>query len=73
MFSLPYLCIPSMPIRQVLMLEVQIKQKLKDITLDIAFCSSHKRVVLFGPSGAGKSTILKMIGGFEDLCHDRVD
>ena len=40
------------------MLEVQIKQKLKDITLDIAFCSSHKRVVLFGPSGAGKSTIL---------------
>lgn len=64
MFSLPYLCIPSMPIRQVLMLEVQIKQKLKDITLDIAFCSSHKRVVLFGPSGAGKSTILKMIAGF---------
>ena len=46
------------------MLEVCIKQKLKDITLDMAFCSSHKRVVLFGPSGAGKSTILKMIAGF---------
>lgn len=46
------------------MLEVSIKKKLKDITLDISFKSNHKRIVLFGPSGAGKSSILKIISGF---------
>jgi molybdate transport system ATP-binding protein len=46
------------------MLDVLIKTKLKDITLDVSFYSEHKRIVIFGPSGAGKSTILKIIAGF---------
>jgi len=45
------------------MLTVDIKKKLSDFTLNIAFTAPNKTLVLFGPSGCGKSTILRCIAG----------
>lgn len=43
--------------------------------LDVAFASSHRRIVLYGPSGAGKSVTLRAIAGLlrPDAGHVRVD
>lgn len=43
--------------------------------LDVAFASTHRRIVLFGPSGAGKSLTLRAMAGLltPDEGHVRVD
>ncbi|KAF1006301.1 MAG: Sulfate/thiosulfate import ATP-binding protein CysA [Luteibacter sp.] len=43
--------------------------------LDVAFASSHRRVVLYGPSGAGKSLTLRAIAGLVTPAagHVRID
>lgn len=43
--------------------------------LDVAFASSHRRIVLYGPSGAGKSLTLRAIAGLAtpDSGHVRID
>lgn len=47
----------------------------KRFELDVAFTSSHRRIVLYGPSGAGKSVTLRAIAGLlkPDGGHVRVD
>lgn len=45
------------------MLQVTMKKKLSDFTLDIQFAVENNILVLFGPSGAGKTTILRAIAG----------
>ncbi|UPG85892.1 ATP-binding cassette domain-containing protein [Luteibacter aegosomatis] len=47
----------------------------KRFDLDVAFTSSHRRIVLYGPSGAGKSVTLRAIAGLlkPDAGHVRVD
>lgn len=47
----------------------------KRFELDVAFTSSHRRIVLYGPSGAGKSVTLRAIAGLlkPDAGHVRVD
>ena len=45
------------------MLQVMIKKKLTDFTLDIQFTVENNTLVLFGHSGAGKTTILRAIAG----------
>ncbi|MEX1828249.1 ABC transporter ATP-binding protein [Luteibacter sp. CQ10] len=47
----------------------------KRFELDVAFTSSHRRIVLYGPSGAGKSVALRTIAGLlkPDAGHVRVD
>jgi molybdate transport system ATP-binding protein len=47
----------------------------KRFELDVAFASSHRRIVLHGPSGAGKSVTLRAIAGLlkPDAGHVRVD
>ncbi|MDF2874704.1 MAG: cysA 1 [Sporomusa sp.] len=45
------------------MLQVTVKKKLSDFTLDIQFTVANNILVLLGPSGAGKTTILRAIAG----------
>lgn len=45
------------------MLQVTMKKKLADFTLDIQFTVESNILVLFGHSGAGKTTILRAIAG----------
>lgn len=45
------------------MLQVAMKKKLSDFTLDIQFTVDNNILVLFGHSGAGKTTILRAIAG----------
>lgn len=45
------------------MLNVQVRKKLWDFTLDIQFSVGTETLVLFGPSGCGKTTILRCIAG----------
>ncbi|MCA0972370.1 ATP-binding cassette domain-containing protein [Halobacillus litoralis] len=45
------------------MLSVDIKKKLKNFTLDLAFSMDKEIIVLFGPSGSGKTTTLHCISG----------
>ena len=45
------------------MLQVAMKKRLSDFTLDIEFTVANDILVLFGPSGAGKTTILRAIAG----------
>lgn len=45
------------------MLQVVMKKKLSDFTLDIKFAVNNEILILFGPSGAGKTTILRAIAG----------
>lgn len=45
------------------MLQVAIKKKLADFTLDVQFTVENNILVLIGHSGAGKTTILRAIAG----------
>lgn len=45
------------------MLQVSMKKKLADFTLDVQFTVENNILVLFGHSGAGKTTILRAIAG----------
>lgn len=47
------------------MLKVDIKKKLNNFTLEVAFCVSTETLALLGPSGCGKSMTLKCIAGVE--------
>ena len=46
-------------------LELNIRKKLGDFTLDIRFASDARRIGILGPSGCGKSMTLKCIAGIE--------
>lgn len=45
------------------MLQVDIRKKLADFTLELQFTVENNILVLFGPSGSGKTTILRSIAG----------
>lgn len=45
------------------MLQVTIKKRLSDFTLETNFVVGNEILVLFGPSGSGKTTILRAIAG----------
>jgi molybdate transport system ATP-binding protein len=45
------------------MLQVDIKKKLADFTLEVQFSLENNILVLFGPSGSGKTTILRCVAG----------
>ena len=47
------------------MLELNIKKKLNNFTLDIECKLESNRIGILGGSGAGKSMILKMLAGIE--------
>lgn len=47
------------------MLEIAIRKKLADFTLDVAFTAGAERLGLLGASGCGKSMTLKCIAGIE--------
>ena len=47
------------------MLELNIKKKLNNFTLDIECKLDSNRIGILGGSGAGKSMILKMLAGIE--------
>ncbi|MBF1261367.1 MAG: ATP-binding cassette domain-containing protein, partial [Lachnoanaerobaculum sp.] len=47
------------------MLELNIKKKLNNFTLDIECKLNSNRIGILGGSGAGKSMILKMLAGIE--------
>ena len=59
--------------------EVAIRKTLRaderQFELDIAFASTHRRIVIFGPSGAGKSLTLRAMAGLltPDEGYVRVD
>lgn len=46
-------------------IEIAIKKKLKEYTLDFSFTSVSQQTALLGASGSGKSMILKCIAGIE--------
>ena len=46
-------------------LNVDIRKKLGDFSLDISFASDARRIGILGPSGCGKSMTLKCIAGIE--------
>jgi len=46
-------------------LNVELKKRFKDFTLDVAFDLSSSRTGIFGPSGSGKSTIMNLLSGLE--------
>lgn len=45
------------------MLEVAIRHRYDDASLDISFCSEAQSIALFGDSGAGKTSVLDAIAG----------
>ncbi len=45
------------------MLQVDLKKKLPDFTLEMKFTVENRILVLFGPSGSGKTTLLRCIAG----------
>jgi molybdate transport system ATP-binding protein len=54
-------------------LDVAIRHRYGDVTIDIAFTAPAPGVVaLFGPSGAGKSTVLSAVAGLLRADHGRV-
>ena len=54
------------------MLEVSIRKKLADFTLDVAFTAGAERLGLLGASGCGKSMTLKCIAGIETPDSGRI-
>lgn len=56
------------------MLDIRLKKKLADFTLDVAFTAESGLTALFGPSGAGKTLIAQMIAGLllPDEGHIRI-
>lgn len=44
-------------------MEVRVARRFGRFTLDVAFATADRRVVLFGPSGSGKTLTLRMIAG----------
>ena len=57
------------------MLELNIKKKLNNFTLDIECKLNRNRIGILGGSGAGKSMILKMLAGIEkpDIGYIKLD
>lgn len=55
------------------MLEVIARKRLKGFTLDVAFVTEQKLIVLFGPSGSGKSLTLQVIAGTLQADRGRVN
>ena len=53
-------------------LNVDIRKKLGDFSLDISFSSDARRIGILGPSGCGKSMTLKCIAGIERPDEGRV-
>lgn len=53
-------------------LEVEIRHRQGDFTLDIAFASEGRLTALFGRSGAGKSSVINVIAGLVRPQHGRV-
>lgn len=56
-------------------LQKRLTQGRRSFTLDVAFRSNARRLVLFGPSGAGKSQTLQMMAGLirPDAGHVRLE
>jgi len=46
-------------------LEVQIRKKLRDFTLDVSFSAGNEPLSILGASGAGKTMLLRSIAGLE--------
>ncbi len=57
------------------MIDVEIRQRLGDFSLDLAFTGGAGVTALFGPSGSGKSSVIKVIAGLSRLAagHVRLD
>lgn len=57
------------------MIDVEIRQRLGDFSLDLAFSGDGGITALFGPSGSGKSSVIKVIAGLNRLAegHVRLD
>jgi molybdate transport system ATP-binding protein len=57
------------------MIDVDIRQRLGDFSLDLAFTGGAGVTALFGPSGSGKSSVIKVIAGLSRLVagHVRLD
>jgi ABC-type sulfate/molybdate transport systems ATPase subunit len=43
-----------------------------DLRIDVDFCLTHQRSVLFGPSGSGKTTLLRLLAGLQQPALGRV-
>lgn len=56
-------------------LDIAVRHKLGDFTLDAAFTSDGRLTALFGSSGSGKTSLVNVIGGLirPDSGHVRVD
>jgi len=53
-------------------IDVEIRQRLGDFLLDVAFSGGTGVTALFGPSGSGKSSVIKVIAGLTRLDAGRV-
>jgi molybdate transport system ATP-binding protein len=53
-------------------LSCEIRHRLGNLDIDVAFELTHSWTVLFGPSGSGKSTILRAIAGLAKPQHAKI-